>query len=351
MVDAVFSAAVAILFGAVIGVALFVPFVAISYRRRGGLTLGRGLVWAAALVYFIAIWTYTLLPLPQSEDYRCAPAVLSFEPFVQDIADAIGRGHPLTDFALLQIVFNVLLFLPLGFFLRVLARRGVLVAFVVGALTSLLIETTQLTGVWGLFPCAYRMFDVGDLLTNTTGAVVGSLLALLVPRRWRDAEVTDAGVPRPLTKPRRLLAMLCDALAAGLLSFAVGIAVQVWLEYGAGDHAAVLDGSAASTASTLVPIVVWAVLVLATGRTVGDIAVELRYRGGPLPALVARPLRFLGGIGGYLLLGATPWPWTQPLFALVALVAAASTAGGAGLPAWLSRQRLTDARAGEAAAE
>ena len=36
---------------------------------------------------------------------------------------------------------------------------------------------------------------------------------------------------------------------------------------------------------------------------VGDIAVELRYRGGALPQLLARPLRFVGGIGGIVFVG------------------------------------------------
>jgi hypothetical protein len=49
----------AVLIGVVAGGALLVPFVAISYRRRGGLRFARLALWAAALVYFWAIWTYT----------------------------------------------------------------------------------------------------------------------------------------------------------------------------------------------------------------------------------------------------------------------------------------------------
>ena len=64
MGNEVYSAAVAIGLGVLVGTALFVPIVAVSYRRRGRLTLGRSLLWAAALVSFLAIWTYTLLPLP-----------------------------------------------------------------------------------------------------------------------------------------------------------------------------------------------------------------------------------------------------------------------------------------------
>src|SRR5690606_4983167 len=65
-------AIIAILLGVLIGVVLLVPFVALSYRRRGGLTVGRAALWFAGLVYFCAIWTYTLLPLPDPDTIRCA---------------------------------------------------------------------------------------------------------------------------------------------------------------------------------------------------------------------------------------------------------------------------------------
>ncbi len=99
---------VAVLFGAVVGLLLLVPLVAVSYRRRGRLTLGRLAFWAASLVYFMALWTYTLLPLPTSDDYRCAGAVLSLAPTVDDVVGAVADGAALTDVRLLQVVFNVL---------------------------------------------------------------------------------------------------------------------------------------------------------------------------------------------------------------------------------------------------
>jgi glycopeptide antibiotics resistance protein len=35
----------------------------------------------------------------------------------------------------------------------------------------------QLTGIWGLYPCAYRQFNVDDLMLNAIGVVVGFLMA------------------------------------------------------------------------------------------------------------------------------------------------------------------------------
>ncbi|KJL26714.1 VanZ like family protein [Microbacterium oxydans] len=339
---------IAIAIGVAFGILLFVPFVAISYRRRGRLGLGRTVLWLAALIYFWAIWTYTLLPLPDPDAIRCVGAITDPMSVVRDVQKAFAApGNPLRQPALLQLVFNVLLFVPLGFFVRVLAGRGVVTALAAGFGLSLLVETTQLTGVWGVYPCAYRFFDVGDLMTNTLGAVVGCTLALVVPRTLRGAKASpDADLPRPVTRGRRALAMLCDGLAYGFLSTGIGVTVQVWLEYVVRDRAAVLDGSIASTAGGVVPAALFLVLILATGRSVGDFAVQLRYAGSRMPAPFARLLRWAGGIGGLsaLALGGNLFDLASSILILVAVVMLFTTRLGRGLPGVVSGQQLADAR-------
>lgn len=348
MTGQIFPAVVAVLFGAVVGLLLFVPIVAISYRRRGRLTFGRLGFWAASLVYFMALWTYTLLPLPASDDYRCAGAVLSLGPTVDDVVGAFADGAALTDVRLLQVVFNVLLFVPLGFLLRVVTRRGVLVALSAGLGLSLLIELTQLTGVWGLYPCGYRLFDVGDLTTNTLGAVIGSVAGLLVPTRLRGlGRAADAGAPRPVTRERRLLAAVCDLLGATIVGGAAGTVVQLFLQFALRREDLVADAAIADIAAGWTPILLWSTVVLATGRTIGDLAVELRYEGGRQPEWVARLLRFVGGIGGYLLLGLSfgDGGALAGLFALVSFVLVFTTRSGRGLPGLVTGRHLIDARA------
>ncbi|WP_017204223.1 VanZ family protein [Microbacterium algeriense] len=352
MGDQVLLAFIAIAIGVAVGVVLFVPFVAVSYRRRGRLGLGRTLLWLAALIYFWAIWTYTLLPLPDPDTIRCVGAITDPMSVVRDVQKAFAApGNPLRQPALLQLVFNVLLFVPLGFFVRVLAGRGILVALAAGFGLSLLVETTQLTGVWGVYPCAYRFFDVGDLMTNTLGAVVGCTIALVVPRSMRGSEAKpDADLPRPVTRGRRALAMMCDGLAYFFVSFGAGVAVQLWLEYVVRDREAVLDGSIAAAVGTIAPAGVFLVLILSTGRSIGDIAVQLRYSGSRLPAPFARLLRWAGGIGGLsaLALGGGLFDLASSLLILVAIVMLFTTRAGRGLPGVLSDQHLADARASTA---
>lgn len=347
MGDQVTLGVLAIVIGLAVGVVLFVPFVAVSYRRRGRLTLGRTLLWLAALIYFWAIWTYTLLPLPDPDAIRCVGMITDPVSVVRDVQKAFAAGNPLRQPALLQLVFNVLLFVPFGAFLRVLGGRGVPTALVAGLALSLLVETTQLTGVWGIYPCAYRFFDVGDLMTNTTGAVLGSVLALVVPRSLRGAQARpDADEPRPVTRGRRAVAMVCDGLANVFLVATVGVVVQLWLQYVVQDAAAVREGTVAGVLGSVIASGLWLVLILATGRSVGDLAVQLRYAGSPLPTVLARLLRWAGGIGGIgaLALLGFPFDLISSLLYPVAVVLLFTTKRGRGLPGVLSGQRLTDAR-------
>ena len=308
---------------------------------------GRTLLWAAALIYFWAIWSYTLLPLPDSTSgFQCAGTNTDPLQFVDTLRDAVRRpGDPLTDPGVLQLALNVLLFIPLGFLVRVLGGRGIPTAVLAGLGTSLLIEFTQLTGVWGIYDCAYRVFDVDDLITNTVGALCGSLLALVVPRRHRGmAPTQDAGEPRPVTRGGRLLAILCDWLGFTLVSVSVSVSVQLILDV-TGQRDAVLEGEIASLVGPGVALVIWLVAVLTTGATIGDLAVQLRYRGGALPPPLSRPLRYLGGIGGYGLLGLIPGiGWVSWLFAVVCIVLVFVTQQGRDLPGLVSGQELVDAR-------
>jgi len=344
------SGIVAIGLGLVTGVLLFVPFVAASYRRRGSLTLGRGLLWAAAVVYFWAIWTYTLLPLPDPETVRCAGVNLQPFGFVQDIRDSLARSGAgpraaLTDTAVLQVAFNVLLFAPLGFFVRALGSRGFLISTLSGLAVSAFVEFTQLTGVWGIYPCAYRVFDVDDLMANSLGALLGSLIALpFFGRRRQPAPATT--LAHPVTKPRRLLGMLCDWLAFTLLSTAITVGIRAVLLYVLNDREALLRDDYSVAVGTGVAFLLWLVVTLVSGRTVGDHAVQLQYDGGPLPRPLARLLRLLAGIGGYALLGFLPVElgWVGSLFVLASLAALVFSARGRGLPGLVSGQRVRDAR-------
>lgn len=208
--------------------AFLVPVLAWQSRRYGRLD-GRRLVGAAAVsVYGVALVAYTLLPLPSGDlagwcaQYGVPGAELvplhSLGDIARDTA-GLGPGATLRSPAVLQVVFNVVLFVPWGVLVRRYLGRSVLVATLSGLAASLLVETTQYTGIFGLIPCSYRVADVDDVLTNTLGALLGALAAPVL-LRWmpRAAELGERrGEARPVTARRRWLGMLVDAALVWVL--------------------------------------------------------------------------------------------------------------------------------------
>lgn len=150
-------------------------------RATGLLTTKSHLVTLFVILFFVVL---TQHPFPDPAALVCpvSKATPNFEPFhfAEAWAWAWRRSHSLAGFMreppILSIVTNLLLCALIGILLRFhQIRLGTAVGL--GAALSLTVELTQLTGLWGLYPCAFRKFDVDDLLLNTLGVVLGYLVA------------------------------------------------------------------------------------------------------------------------------------------------------------------------------
>ena len=181
-----------IVFLAVWGVVL-VAQLALHKVRFGRIVMPRVATTAAVVGYACLGLAVVLLPLPGPHTRHLAQGV-QLEPF-NWLADVQRRLHgslldAVTTPAFEQMALNVVLFVPLGIFARLLWRRGFVGTVALGFACSLFIELTQLTANWGTAPFQYRIFDVDDLITNTTGAALG-WIAGAVFVAWR------ASVRRP----------------------------------------------------------------------------------------------------------------------------------------------------------
>jgi len=144
-----------------------------------------GRPWLVRLVialYGLGLIAFTLFPLPASPADACVGggrqsrlfSLVTFDEGWQT-AHSLGLSF-LTSASFLQVLFNVLLFVPLGLLLGWRTRWPFAVVVVAGLAVSLLIELTQGTGVWGLYDCAYRYADLEDLVANALGAMIGGLI-------------------------------------------------------------------------------------------------------------------------------------------------------------------------------
>ncbi|WP_346846052.1 VanZ family protein [uncultured Rothia sp.] len=174
----------------VIVAGLTLPLAAILYKRRCGfIPRRRVLILPIVLLYLVGIISFTFLPLPNPGTFQCDPSRYYprfFPGWSIEFAFRNTAGLGVKRFVtwlFVQIYLNVLLFIPwgiiAGWVYKLTFRATLLSAF--GA--SLLIELTQLTGIWGIYSCRYRTFDVDDLITNTLGAVIGWCIAVLIVRR------------------------------------------------------------------------------------------------------------------------------------------------------------------------
>ena len=181
--------AAALVLWPVLSFMLTLPILAYLYHRDGRLRFGTFVGAYLTVLYICGLGCFTLYPLPQGDagpgiTYGVAP---NFNPmnFMNDIAkDGLK--------AVFQLAFNVVFFMPLGFIAGRLLRLRFLPSVLLGLAASLLIEVSQLTGLFGIYPYAYRCCDVDDVITNTLGAALGWVCAWLLGRVVPPGQLADA---------------------------------------------------------------------------------------------------------------------------------------------------------------
>ncbi len=162
---------------------VLVPQLIVQRARFGRIVPWRVARTAAILCYACLALAVVFLPLP-GPGTRAVAQGIQLVPFqwIHDVrTHAAGPGllDLVTTTPFEQMALNVVLFVPFGIIARVLWRRGLIGTMLLGFACSLAIEVTQLTANWGTAPFQYRIFDVDDLITNTSGAVLGWIAGAL----------------------------------------------------------------------------------------------------------------------------------------------------------------------------
>ncbi|MFB9770294.1 VanZ family protein [Lactiplantibacillus modestisalitolerans] len=151
-------------------------------------------IWYLAAAYLLII-----LPLPtQASVARMTGAEYNLHPFL--FLNEFRQANPLQlsdrstwlsafkASSFFQPFFNLLFFIPIGAYLKWRRHWPLWLITLTSFTLSLFFETTQLTGLYGYYSRAYRMFDVDDLLMNTLGGVGGALAISFLPRKWRERD-------------------------------------------------------------------------------------------------------------------------------------------------------------------
>lgn len=232
-----------------IALAITVPFMVWKYRKIGSIPFSHALAAYSFVFYLMCAYFLVLLPLPADRsatvNYAVTPQLVPFA-FIRGFlgTSAFSPTDPSTWLSIVtsqyiyEAFFNVLLLLPLGAYLRYYFRRSWWQTLLIGFLVSLSFETTQLTGIWGIYEHPYRLFDVDDLMTNTTGAMIGFWACGPAMRALPDPRVVAREARRRgrfASATRRALAFSIDIALSQLIAAGIFLIARSLFPAGATD--------------------------------------------------------------------------------------------------------------------
>ena len=159
------------------------PYIIYNYNKFGSVLLIRSILIYAFILYLLCAYFLIIMPLPSIEYVSKIHTKVQLIPF--DLLSNIKRTvcfdykdiHTYFNIFknpfVYQTIYNFLLMVPFGIFLRYYFKCRIIKTFTISLLLSLFFELTQLTGLYFIYPNAYRLFDVDDLIVNTLGGVFG----------------------------------------------------------------------------------------------------------------------------------------------------------------------------------
>ncbi|MDO4271899.1 MAG: VanZ family protein [Candidatus Saccharibacteria bacterium] len=210
-----------------LAVVITLPYLVYNYRKRGSVMSLRVPIVYSFILYLLACYFLVILPLPPYDTVaQMAGPTTQLAPFsfIGDIfrESAFVLGEPATWLSLLnnkafyQVVFNLLMTVPFGIYLKYYFRCSLVKTLGFSFALSLFFELTQLSGLYFIYPRGYRLFDVDDLIINTMGGAVGYLLAIPLTKILPTREEIDQASHRRSQKVsllRRLVSLFCDSIA------------------------------------------------------------------------------------------------------------------------------------------
>ena len=181
----------------IVCVLLSLPFLIYHYRKYGSISFLRFLLVFSFFFYLLCAYFLVILPLPsRSSVANYTRAFYNLKPFFV-VPEIFSSGEfniidPDTYVFLLnqryiEPLFNILMTIPFGIYLRYYFKCGFLKCLFFSFILSLFFELTQLSGLYFIYPRPYRLFDVNDLINNTSGGIIGyfvtPLFSLFLPSR------------------------------------------------------------------------------------------------------------------------------------------------------------------------
>lgn len=205
------------------------PYLLFQYHKYGSVPLIRSSIVYTFILYLLTAYFLVILPLPSREEVlNMSTKTPQLIPFVSmtSFFEALKNSNGILSFFKSPIVyttlFNIAITIPFGVYLRYYFKKKWYVTILYTFLLSLFFELTQLTGLYGIYPKAYRLFDVDDLIVNTLGGLIGFLITPIVTFILPDRDKIDEisyKKGKVVSVIRRFLAFLIDMFVFATIMF------------------------------------------------------------------------------------------------------------------------------------
>lgn len=220
----VFSIKVGLIFFPILALLITIPYMISQYHKYGSIPYLKSIIVYSFVLYLLEAYFMVILPLPKIalvRNYTSDWAQLIPFNFISEInkntsLNLFNIGSIikfLTNPLVYQLLFNIFLTVPLGIYLRYYFKRSWKEVLVFSFLLSLFFEVTQITGLYGLYPRPYRIFDVDDLISNTFGGLLGYFITPLFTFFLPSKDELDRKAiekSSDVTVPRKLIANIID---------------------------------------------------------------------------------------------------------------------------------------------
>ncbi|MBP1044825.1 VanZ family protein [Enterococcus sp. BWM-S5] len=264
-------------------------FIIYDYRKYGIFLFRRAVILYSFVFYLLCAYFLVILPLPPREEVaNYTSQIIELRPFYSVVrfldetklvvGDSSTYLPALRQGVVLEPVFNILMLLPFGIYLRYYFKLPFKKVVLFGFLLSLFFELTQLSGLYFIYPRPYRLADVNDLMNNTLGAVIGyavtPVFTFLLPTR---ADIDEAAYRKgqDVTIFRRLAAFMIDWVLIWFASFVIEIPLRLIPQYRAWDDQVHVFDSRWLFFLTVF-LVFMLIPTLTNGQTLGKKAVKIR---------------------------------------------------------------------------
>lgn len=220
-----------------------IPFILYNYHKYGSIHIFRVFIVYTFILYLINIYFLVILPLPTFEEaLQNTGPYINYIPFsfVKDFIletpfvwnDPSTYLKAILDPSFYVVAFNILMFVPLGMYLRYYFKCSFKKTLLYSFFISLFFELTQLTGLYFIYPNPYRLCDVDDLIQNTLGGILGflimgAIIRFLPTREKIDEEALEMG--KKVSGLRRITVFFLDLFLFLILSVFVSIFLEKYV--------------------------------------------------------------------------------------------------------------------------